>query len=124
MNRVLDASALLALLHEEPGAEFVELEGAVISAVNWSEVLYKCLSRGVDIKGLRGDLEALGLSIEPFTPQDAELAAELWPQTRSLGLSLGDRACLALGLRSGLTVVTADRSWKNLRLGVKVQVIR
>ncbi|MBX6423471.1 type II toxin-antitoxin system VapC family toxin [Thermosulfurimonas sp. F29] len=124
MNRVLDASALLAFLHKEPGAEFVELERSVISAVNWSEVLYKCLSWGVDIQGLREDLEALGLSIEPFTLQDAELAAGLWPQTRSLGLSLGDRACLALGLRLGLPVITADRSWKNLRLDIEVRVIR
>jgi len=124
MDRVLDASALLAFLHEEPGAERVELEGSAISAVNWSEVLSKCLARGVPTEGLREDLEALGLSIEPFTLQDAELAATLWPQVRSLGLSLGDRACLALGLRLGLPVITADRAWKGLRLGIEIRVIR
>lgn len=124
MDRVLDASALLAFLHDEPGAERVELERSAISAVNWSEVFWRCLARGVDVDGLRGDLEALGLSIVPFTLQDAERAAGLWPQARSLGLSLGDRACLALGLRLGLPVVTADRAWKGLQLGIEIHAIR
>jgi len=124
MDRVLDASALLAFLHEEPGAERVELEGSTIAAVNWSEVLGKCLARGIPTEGLHDDLEALGLSIAPFTLQDAELTAALWPQVRSLGLSLGGRACLSLGLRLGLPVITADRAWKRLRLGIDVRVIR
>lgn len=74
---VLDASALLAWLHDEPGGDQVEalLEVAVMSAVNWSEVLQKSVARGVAVEGLREDLEALGLQIEPFTIRDAEIAA-------------------------------------------------
>lgn len=126
MGCVLDASALLAALHDEPGGDLVEqeLEHAVISSVNWSEVLYKSLAQGVKIEGLREDLEVLGLSIEPFTPEDAEIAAELWSQAGSLGLSLGDRACLALALRLGLPVLTADRAWKKLNLPIEIRAIR
>jgi len=121
---VLDASALLAWLHDEPGGDQVEalLEVAVMSAVNWSEVLQKSVARGVAVEGLREDLEALGLQIEPFTIRDAEIAAGLWEQTRPLGLSLADRACLALGLRLGWPVVTADRAWQ--ALGSQVRLIR
>lgn len=123
---VLDASALLAALHGEPGGDQVEnqLENAVISAINWSEVLQKCLSREVDIRGLREDLEALGLHIEPFTVEDGELAARFWMLTREQGLSLGDRACLALALRLGLPAFTADRSWADLKVDVEIKVIR
>ena len=121
---VLDASALLAWLHDEPGGDQVEalLEVAVMSTVNWSEVLQKSLARGVAVEGLREDLEALGLQIEPFTMRDAEIAAGLWKQTRALGLSLADRACLALGLRLGWPVITADRAWQ--ALGDSVRLIR
>jgi len=126
MGYVLDASALLAFLHGERGGDLVEkeLEHSVISSVNWSEALYKSLSCGVKVDGLREDLEALGLSIEPFTAEDAERAAELWPHTRPLGLSLGDQACLALALRLGLPVLTADRVWQKLGFGIDVKVIR
>ena len=126
MSWVLDASALLAFLHGERGGEVVEreMEDAVISSVNWSEVLHTSLSRGVDVEGLREDLGALGLSIESFTAEDAERAAQLYPQARSLGLSLGDRACLALALRLGLPVLTADRVWQKLELGLRIEVIR
>lgn len=123
---VLDASALLAALHGESGGEQVEnqLESAVISAVNWSEVLQKSLARGVDIGGLKEDLEALGLHIEPFTVEDAELAAKFWTLTRERGLSLGDRACLALAHRLGLPAFTADRSWAGLPVDAEITVIR
>jgi len=126
LSWVLDASALLAFLHGERGGDLVEreLEHAVISSVNWSEVLYTSLSHGVNVDGLREDLEALGLSIEPFTVEDAERAAMLRPQARPLGLSLGDRACLALALRLGLPVLTADRVWQKLELGLRIEVIR
>lgn len=96
---VIDASALLALLHLETGHEIVEqhLGQSVISSVNWSETLQKALAKGIETNGLKEDLEALGLKIVSFTTEDAELAAHLWLQTKSMGLSLGDRACLALG---------------------------
>ncbi|EIC28418.1 MULTISPECIES: type II toxin-antitoxin system VapC family toxin [Methylomicrobium] len=128
MSIVLDASALLAYLHEEPGADTV---GAVIgesfiSTVNWSEVMQKSLSRGIDIEGLREDIEALGVRIEAFTLEDAECAARLWSISRPLGLSLGDRACLAFGMRRQIPVLTADRAWLNLAaaLNLEIQGIR
>lgn len=124
MNAVLDASALLAWLQSEPGGELVEEKLAVgaISSLNWSEVLQKSLAHGIDVTGLRQDLEALGLVIMPFDADDAEQAARLWSQ--GSGLSLADRACLALGLRLGAPVLTADRLWAQVSLEVAVQVIR
>jgi PIN domain nuclease of toxin-antitoxin system len=123
---VLDASALIAALHEEAGGEKVEpvLGTAAISAVNWSEVVQKSLARGVRVEGLRDDLIALGLDIVSFTSEDAEIAAELWRKTHRRGLSLGDRCCLALGARLGLPVVTADKAWKGLVAGIEIRVIR
>lgn len=127
MNKaVLDASALLAVLHEEAGFEKAEpfLETGAVSAVNWSEVVQKSLARGVRIEGLRADMEALGLDILPFTAEDAEIAADLWRRTRRRGLSLGDRSCLALGIRLGLPVITADKAWTGLGAGIVIHVIR
>jgi PIN domain nuclease of toxin-antitoxin system len=123
---VIDASALLALLHSEPGAEVVEevLEQAAVSTLNWSEVYQRWVARGVDVAGLRDDVEALGLEIVPLTVEDAEHAAELWSATRQLGLSLGDRACLALAWRLRRPALTADRAWLDLGLGVEVRAIR
>lgn len=125
-SAVLDASALLAYVQSEPGVDVVQavLRGAVISAVNWSEVLQKSLARGVDVAGLGGDFAKAGLSIVPFDPPDAEQAALLWPQTRNFGLSLADRACLALGQRLGVPVLTTDWTWQRLTLPVQVQLIR
>ncbi len=126
---VVDASALLALLHAEPGAETVEeaLENGAISTVNWSEVpatLARQRYRRRRSTWRRGDVEALGLEIVPFTVEDAEQAAALWGPTRQVGLSLGDRACLGLARRLGLPALTADRAWLELDLGVQVQTIR
>lgn len=123
---VVDASAILALLHDEPGSHEVEsnLDRASLSAVNLAEVLQKSLERGVAPEGLRRDLESLGISIVPFTAEDAVASAELRHDTRHLGLSLGDRACLALALRLSSTVLTADRVWGQLQVGVEVNVIR
>ncbi|MEY2336055.1 type II toxin-antitoxin system VapC family toxin [Acidithiobacillus ferrianus] len=123
---VLDASALLALLHDEPGGESVRphLPAAVISSVNWAEVVQKCVARGVDVNGLRSDLESLGLRVWPFNADDAEVSGRLWSATNALGLSLGDRACLALGQRLSLPVLTADRAWGSLKVDFPVQIIR
>ncbi|MBI5419505.1 MAG: type II toxin-antitoxin system VapC family toxin [Deltaproteobacteria bacterium] len=114
------------MLHEEAGGEKVEplLAAAVISSVNWSEVVQKSIARNVWDESIRADLEALGLSILPFTREDAEGAARLWQRTRTRGLSLGDRACLALGLRLGLPVVTTDRAWRGAVPGLDVRVVR
>lgn len=123
---VLDASALLAMLQDEPGGEMVEvvLENSVISAVNWSEVVQKARSRGVDTEGFRPEVEALGLTIVPFTSEDGDTAARLWDHTRAAGLSLGDRACLALARRLGIPALTTDRAWSKVPLPVEVELLR
>jgi ribonuclease VapC len=123
---VLDASALLAYLKSEPGGDAVDavLATSVISSVNWAEVIQKSLAAGVLVDGMLDELEGLGLRVEPFFAEDGELAGRLWPQTKAVGLSLGDRACLSLGVRLGLNVLTADRNWAQLNLGVTIQVIR
>ena len=123
---VLDASAMLALLHSEPGAEAVEdvLDRAAISTVNWSEVCQRWHAHDVDVVDLRADIEALGVQIVPFTAEDAEQAAALWSATRRLGLSLGDRACLGLARRLELPAVTADRAWLDADIGIEIRPIR
>jgi len=123
---VLDASALLAMLQDEPGGDIVQelLETAAISSVNWSEVTQKALERQMEIEELRHDLEALGLEILPFTAVLAETTARLRSATRKVGLSLGDRACLALAAVLGLPAVTTDRIWPDLGLPIKIRVVR
>lgn len=123
---LLDASALLAALLDEPGGERVERhfsQGAV-SSVNAAEVVAKLIDLGYDEE----DAEALfaGLMVETraFSAGAGRQAGRLRGRTRHLGLSLGDRACLAEAMLSGLTVVTADRAWAGLDLGVPVEVIR
>lgn len=109
---VLDASALLAFLAGERGAEVVEAAltgGAVVGAANWSEVTQKVLAGGHDWELAKGLLASYSIGIEPVTRIDAELAAANW-RSRD-GYSLGDRLCLALAARLGREVLTADRSW-------------
>jgi len=126
---VLDTSALLAILHEEPGAEiftqqFDLLENASMSSVNVAEVYGKLVGQGI------GSDDAWEAVIGPipdivdFDKEQAKIAGWLLPQTRSLGLSLGDRACLALGVALKAPVYTADRAWKGLSLEVAIHVIR
>lgn len=124
MSVVLDASALLAWLFDEPGGESVAeiLPEVRICSLNWSEVLQKSFARGADVAGLRSELEALGLMIVPFDVTDAEQAARLWEKVRHL--SLADRACLALGVRLGVTVWTADRNWEGAAVEATVHLIR
>lgn len=126
MTVILDASALLAFLQNEPGCDQVEaaLPEAVISSVNWAEVVQKSIAAGVNVDGLREDLEALGLRIFPFTAEEAEIAAQLWQQTRQVGLSLGDRACLSVGIRLEAVVLTADQIWTTLSFPIAVHSIR
>ena len=126
MTCVLDASALLALFQRGPGAERVAgaLDGALVSTVNWAEVVQKSVSRAVAITGMREELLGTGVSFEVFTEQQAETAGKLWMETRSLGLSLGDRACLSLASERALPVLTADRDWKKLHLDLEIEIIR
>ena len=126
MRAVLDASALLAYLQNELGSDAVEamLTESIISSVNWAEVVQKSIAAGVSVDGMRDDLEAVGLIVSPFTPEEAEIAGRLWQQTRQYGLSLGDRACLSLGIRLNVPLLTADQIWASLNLPITVQVVR
>ena len=130
---VLDSSALLAFLQDEPGAEAVEgalAERTAMSAANWAEVLTKMADAGVRPQEVTRHLEAQGilgdgLAIVPLGQAAAGEIAALRMRTRRAGLSLGDRACLALARSLGLPAMTTDRAWAALRLsGVKVKVIR
>lgn len=123
---VLDASAVLALFRSEPGADRVEavLDRARMSTVNWCEVLQKLIDRGTDVTGLTADLLGFGVLLEAFTAEDAEAAAELRRTTRSAGLSLGDRACLALAQRLSAIALTADRTWRRTTARVEIESLR
>jgi ribonuclease VapC len=125
-HSVLDASALLALLGKEPGAEIVEdrLEDAVISTVNWSEVIQIAASHGLPIVGRRAQVEALGIVLSPFSARQAEIAADLARRTASAGLSLADRACLATALDLQAEVLTGDRAWADVDADVNLRLIR
>jgi PIN domain nuclease of toxin-antitoxin system len=128
MTAVLDASAVLTLLYREPGHETVAdlVEGSVISAVNWSEVVQKLAQRGVpEPAAITTSLLALGATVLSFHRRDAEAAARLWPAGRARGLSLGDRACLAVAQALPSAVaVTADTAWADIDAGVEVLVVR
>ena len=123
-SRVLDASALLALLNSEPGSEVVAalLPEAVMSSVNFSEVVAKLADERRPELEIRSYLGALGLLIVEFDTELAYWAGLLRPLTKATGLSLGDRACLALAESMNVPVVTSDRAWASL--SVKVELIR
>jgi PIN domain nuclease of toxin-antitoxin system len=124
VTTVVDASVVLTWLQDEPGADDAEpllMEG-VIGAANWSEVLQKTRQHGAP-SGIVGRLLAsFGLKVVDVTAADAELAADLW--RHGTALSLADRLCLALGLRMGLPVATADAAWADVDDGPDVIVIR
>lgn len=124
---VLDASAILVSLNSEPGSEKLTpaiIEAAVSSTVNLAEVQTKLVDYGMDpAEAWEAALSSVNKAMD-FTVAHAEIAGNLVSQTPALGLSLGDRACLALGISLGAPVYTADKSWKNLKLPIKVHVIR
>lgn len=112
MTPVLDASALLAFLQDEPGAEMVESvlgEGSRCGAANWSEVAQRVLASGRDWELVKALLASYDLRVEPVTADDGEWAARRW--RRGEGLSLADRLCLALAEREDVDVLTADSAW-------------
>ena len=124
---VLDASALLALVNNEPGWEHVEetiAHGAVMSAVNLSEVGSRLVREGTPPAEVAADLGLWPIEIAPFGIDDANAAAAMALITRSAGLSLGDRACLSLAMKLGAAALTADRAWSNLSLNVVVMLLR
>ena len=123
---VLDASALLTVLNEEPGKERVEaiLSQAAVSTVNLAETIGKLLDAGMSEEDARTSLDLLDLDVVDFDFEMAQIAGALKPSSKTLGLSLGDRCCLALGLARKNSVVTADRSWSKLKLAIHVEVLR
>jgi ribonuclease VapC len=123
---VLDASALLALVLAEPGESVVRARGenGLISAVNYSETLAKLAERGFDEGSGQRMLDMLDLEIVPFDREQAVAAAGLREDTRSLGLSFADRACLALASTRQLSVLTSDRQWRALRQNIEIVLIR
>lgn len=119
MNRlVYDASAILAVIFDEPGAntvmEYLATPGGEASAVNWSEVGAKLAERGLQEAEIPSELAVFGLDIIPFDEVQANIAAGLRPTTRKLGLSLGDRCCLALARLHNARVITADATWREV----------
>lgn len=123
---VLDASALLCLFFNEPGAERVGavLSAALIGTVNYAESIAKMVDLGVPIEQLLAFVAGLSLEIVPLDERTAELAGILRADTRGAGLSLGDRCCLALAKRMGAVALTADRAWAALAVGVRVELLR
>ena len=124
-SRVLDASVILAIIFDEPGARQAEhlATDSIMCSVNYAEVLSRHDDRGGDIE-IANELFRKATIIVPFDAELARATANLRRPTRSAGLSLADRACLALAQRSGLPAVTADRAWAKLDLGIEVQLIR
>lgn len=118
---------MLAVLNHEPGSEKLTpemLSNAAGSTVNLAEVQTKLVSRGGDPEEAWEDALSAIQEPVPFSEEHARIAGGLVAVTRALGLSLGDRACLALGLTLKAPVYTTDRSWKNLKLGIRIHVIR
>ena len=129
---VLDASALLALVYDEAGADRVEQVirgGALISTINWAETLSRLAERGEPVDAgvprLKAQVDAIGtLTIWPYDEAQAVETARLRVRTKALGLSLADRACLALGRLQHLPVITTDRAWRSLHISIRIEVIR
>jgi PIN domain nuclease of toxin-antitoxin system len=123
---VLDASALLALILKEPGQERVAgaIASSSMSAVNLGEVLTRLQRNQVDIVDTAARLQRMPIQFVAFDAHEALAASLLWPLTRGRGLSFGDRACLALARRLRAPVLTGDRAWTELDLGVEIELIR
>ena len=125
-THVADASAILAMLDREPGHQRVAaaLPATVISTVNLAEIVTSLINKGIPAADARRTTESLEIETVPLDRELALAAGALREVTRSHGLSLGDRACLALGRHLALPVLTADRTWAELDVGIEIQLIR
>jgi ribonuclease VapC len=125
-SEVFDASVILASILQEPGhEEFLDLaSGALASTVNIAEARARLSDRGLDRKGIDEAIEYISLSLVSFDAEQAKLSADIRGKTRGAGLSLGDRACLALAMQQNAVAYTADRAWANVDVPVEVKVIR
>jgi len=126
LSFVLDASALIAVLRGEPGGNGVvrRLRGSSVATVNYTEVCSRLSDLGADVGVVIAKIRRLGVIVVPFDYALAVEASRLRPLTRHAGLSLGDRACLALALRERATVLTADRVWATVDVGCTIELIR
>ena len=124
---VMDASAVLALVRDEPGADKVipHVGRAAVSAVNLQEVIKELLLSGLNVATTREILDELRLDVRPHDGDAAYAAAGLHAQTKVFGRGLGDRSCLALAIGLGVPALTADREWKKIKVkGLKLEHIR
>ena len=123
---VFDSSVLIAILRQEPGSEVGEqaLNDALISTVNLAEVATYLARNSVPSETINQALAAFPIEVVPFDREQGLIAGCLYPACKSLGLSLGDRACLALAKSKNLPVLTADKAWLELKIGVDVNSIR
>lgn len=124
---VMDASAVLALVRDEPGADKVALQvgRAAISAVNLQEIIKELALSGLNVETVRELLDELRLDVRAHDVEAAYMAAGLHAQTKEFGRGLGDRSCLALAMQLGVPALTADREWKKVKVkGLKVEHIR
>ncbi|MDE3015869.1 MAG: type II toxin-antitoxin system VapC family toxin [Pseudomonadota bacterium] len=127
IETLLDASAFVAAVLNEPGADMVEDrvdEGAAISSVNLAESISKLLYYDYTLEEIQAAVEDMRLRVIPFDKSQSFLISVFQPYIKSHNLSLADRACLAVALEGGYTVLTTDRPWKKLPLDVPVQLIR
>lgn len=126
MTVVLDASAVLAVMLEEKGKDKVipHLTDSLISAINIAEIVSCLTRREIPIQMIEKALAKLPIIVQPFTLDLALKAGALIKDTRMLGLSLADRACLAVGIAEGKPVLTADRAWSKLTLDIEIRVFR
>ena len=126
-ENVLDASAILALIQKERGAEKLTdeiMDDAIISTVNLAEVQSKLIKNGYDSEEAWETATSLVTSAEPYTSEQARIAGDLILKTEKYGLSLGDRSCLALAISLKASVYTTEQIWRNLKLGIPIHVIR
>ena len=123
---VLDSSAILAVIFNEPGGEALVhlLQRGLLSAINLAEVHTRLILDGAPSDFAWNSILRLGCEVCPFDDEQARLAAELITKTRPYGLSMGGRACLALAIQRNATVYTTDRTWQNLELDIGVEIIR
>ncbi|WP_299654420.1 type II toxin-antitoxin system VapC family toxin [uncultured Jannaschia sp.] len=124
---VLDASAVLAMLRDEPGGDVVAgyIGRATISAVNLQEVAKEMVREGADIERIQPILDELGFDVRSHDADAAYAAAALYEPTRRYGRGLGDRTCMSLGVQLGVPVLTADREWRNVEVkGLQLEYVR
>jgi ribonuclease VapC len=124
---VLDSSAILAVLFNEEGRDQVatHLPGALVSTVNLAEAITKLCEHGMSAEDASLAIAELHLDLVPFSAAQAKIVGELRKLTRSAGLSLGDRACLALGIERQAEILTTDRAWGQITIpGATISIIR